>query len=306
MPSRLALRSRRSARYLRHPRWPLALGLCFFVTTWFVSGSRAQGPVPASPEEPEPTPAPPQFVDPALSGWWGGRERWFMSGAIDVGWLYFRPRFSAGYGRPHALWAGFDVNPIFGGSGVGGYAGLRGFHPNIDLRVGGRYFFAFRRSFLEPASSYDHLDVQIRDGPPSRYLSVEAELTWNIPVGFGSIIGEAAGTAILLAPDGFYVFEETLRVVANPPWVWRGRVGYQIRFGPDDAIGFALVGELVGVPERDDALIFRAGGTGGVRLFRDLSIRFRFIPPILSPDRLGAVGGDSYQIGIRYLFATGE
>ena len=238
--------------------------------------------------------------------WWALPPRWFMAGAIDVGWLYFRPRFSAGYGMPHQFWVGMDANPVFGGSGVGGYAGLRAFHPNIDLRVGGRYFFAFRRSFLAPADSYDHLTVQIRDGPPSRYLSLEAELTWNVPLFFGALIGEVAGTAILLTEDDFYVFEETIRVVANPPWVWRGRMGYQIRFGPDDAVALAVVGELVGVPGRDDALIFRAGGVGSVRLFRDLSIRFRLIPAILSPDKLGAEGGDAYQIGIRYLFATAD
>ncbi len=236
--------------------------------------------------------------------WWDLPARFFTGGAVDVGWLYFRPRFSAGYGKPHELWLGIDVNPIFGGSGVGTYGGIRAFHPNIDLRVGARYFFAFRRSFLDPAEEFDHITVQSRAGPPSRYLSLEAELTYAIPVGFGAIIGELAGTAILLVPDDLWVFEETIRIVAVPPWVWRVKAGYAIRFGPDDAITFALVAELVGIPNRDGALIFRAGGQGSVRVFRDLSIRFRFIPPLLSPDNLGAGGGDSFQLGLRYIFAT--
>lgn len=146
--------------------------------------------------------------------------------------------------------------------------------------------------------------IEDRSQLASRYLSLESELTWGIDAGPGRWVGELAGTAILLVEDGNYVFEERIRVVANPPWVWRVQSGYQIVFGPLDAVQISFVGEFVGVPKRDDMLVFRAGVHGSVRLFPDLQLRFRFLPPIASRDNLGAVGGDSYQVGIRYRFTT--
>ena len=149
--------------------------------------------VMAQPPAPEPdrssvaeeVPSSQRFVDPVLAGWWSGVPRWFMAGAIDAGWLYFRPRFSAGYGRPHALWVGVDVNPIFGGSGVGGYAGSARISP--QHRPTNRWPLLFR---LPPVVSRTRVEATIiwtykfETVHPSRYLSVEAELTWNLPGGF--------------------------------------------------------------------------------------------------------------------------
>jgi len=51
--------------------------------------------------------------DMAPLPWSKQSARWFVSSEIDTGFLYVRPRFSAGYGRPHDLWVGVDTNPIF-------------------------------------------------------------------------------------------------------------------------------------------------------------------------------------------------
>lgn len=238
-----------------------------------------------------------------VTGWEGG-PRWFVSGTVDLGFLYFRPRFSAGYGIPFRYWLGIDANPEFRGEGVGAWFGLRAFHPRVNLRVGGRYMYTFRRSFLTPANAFDHLDIENRSGSASRYLSLEAELTWSLDVGPGRWVGELAGTAVTLVEGGAFVFEERIRVVADPPWIWRAQSGYQVVFGPRDAVQVAVVGEFVGVPKRDSLLVFRAGIRGTIQLFDDLQLRFRFIPPIASRDSLGAVGGDSYQLGVRYRFAS--
>ena len=46
--------------------------------------------------------------------------RWFGALEFDAGFLYVRPRFELGYGRPHADWLGLDLNPIFSDEGVAG------------------------------------------------------------------------------------------------------------------------------------------------------------------------------------------
>lgn len=242
-------------------------------------------------------PAPPDLT------WRDGPYRWFLSGAIDLGVLYFRPRFSGGYGKPHETWLGFDLNPIFSGEGIGAYGGLRFAVPFLDLRLGARYYFTFRRSFLIPRESYDHLQIESRAGPSSRYLALEAELSLDVPIGPTSIVSELAVTSVQFVDDGFYVYEETIKVVTDPPYIWRGRLGYTIDFGPDGLIRFGVVAELVHLPGRD-AWVFRAGGIARVSLWHDLEIRGTFIPAILSPDELGADGGDSFNVGLRFRWAT--
>ncbi len=209
-----------------------------------------------------------------------------------------------GYGRPHYIWAGADVNPLVSSGGLGGYFGGRATHPNADLRLGGRYFYSFNRAFLRPLDRYDHIDVESRVGPQASYLSWEAEFTYDIPIGFGSIIGELAGTIVTGVDDGYYVFEDTINAVVAPPYVWRSRVGYAFTFGFRRALKLGLVGEVVGNPKRD-ALIYRAGGIISLRMSNSWQARAFAIPVISSPDALGAMGGDSFEIGIRHYWATG-
>ncbi|MEM9190946.1 MAG: hypothetical protein AAGF12_17305 [Myxococcota bacterium] len=235
--------------------------------------------------------------------WLDGPPRWFLAGAVDFGVLYFRPRFSGGFGTPYRSWIGFDVNPIFGGEGVGAYGGLRFAVPFVDLRVGARYFFTFRRSFLEPRDSYDHLQIESRAGPSSRYLSLESELSIDIPIGPTAIVGEFAITAVQFVDEGFYVFEETISVVVDPPFVLRGRLGYAVEFGPDEMIQIGLVGEIVRLPGRD-VWIARAGIIARINLWDDVQLRGTVIPPVASPDTLGAGGGDSFLLGVRFRWAT--
>jgi hypothetical protein len=188
--------------------------------------------------------------------------------------------------------------------GVGAYAGARGFTPWIDLRVGARYFFAWRRSLLVPRPSYDHLQIESRVGPASQYISLESELTWKLPLGPGDVTGEIAGTYVLTADDAFFVYEEQLQVVVDPPWVWRARLGYELEVIESPSTKLEVVGELVGVPRRD-AYVVRAGIEWSIQLWPDLELRGRILPPVYSTDSLGiGGGGNPFEIGIRYLFST--
>lgn len=258
------------------------------------------GPLPPAP--PPALPAP--LADTPALPWPLQPSRWFLSSEIDTGFLYIRPRFSTGYGRPHDLWVGLDANPIFSSEGVAGYLGLRFDLPFVNLRVGGRYWYTFRRSFLVPELSYSVEDIERRAGPPSRFLTWEAELTTTVPVGRGMLLAEGSLSLVTGVADDYYVYEETLRVVVDPPWVWRARAGYTVAVDDDRTIVIGPVLEVVGVPKRD-VVVYRAGALARIFLSPALEARGTFVPAVYTPDPLGARGGDAFLLGIRYRWATG-
>ncbi|MEZ4268710.1 MAG: hypothetical protein R3F39_20320 [Myxococcota bacterium] len=237
--------------------------------------------------------------------WESGRIRPFVSSSLDVGLLYLRPRFSFGYGRPFWLWAGVEANPILSLEQVGVYGGLRLASSYVDLRVGARYAYAISASFLERRDTYNPEQLDSRAGPHSTYLSLETELTASIPLGPGAILSETGLTLITGVTSGYNVFEETLRVVADPPFVWRQRLGYALRVRKKGALSIGVVAEVVGNPARD-LLVVRAGLLVRMQLFYNLSLRGTFVPTVYSKDDLGLVGADSFQIGIRWLWASGD
>ncbi len=249
-------------------------------------------------------PLPPAEPDHPTMPWSRQPARWFFSSEIDTGFLYVRPRISTGFGRPHDAWAGIDANPIFSSEGIASYLGLRFDLPYVNLRVGGRYWYTFRRSFLLPERSYSVEDIELRIGPPSRFLTWEAELTTNVPLGLGALLLELAGSYVSGVDDGYYVYEETIRVVVDPPWVWRTRVGYTFPLDRDRTMVLGPVLEAVGIPKRD-TVVYRAGALARVFLSPSLEARGTFVPAVFTPDPLGARGGDAFLLGIRYRWATG-
>lgn len=237
--------------------------------------------------------------------YWGTQDDgFFVSGRVDLGIYFFRPRVSLGYGKAHWRWIGIETNPIISGEGIGIYSGLRAALPFVDIRIGGRYRWTFQRSYLRPQYRFTREDIEDTSEERSTYLSWEAELTGGLPLWIGSLQTELGITAITGVPDEFFVYEETLRVVAKAPWVWRALFGYGIAFLKQSALRVALVAQLVGIPGRDEILI-RAGLTARFRLSYNLELRGTFLPAVRSRDDLGLAGGDTYQIGLRYLWAYG-
>lgn len=237
--------------------------------------------------------------------WAIGEARPFFSTSIDVGYLYFRPRVSVGYGRPFRSWVGIDANPQVSTYFAGGYAGLRFALPLVDLRIGPRYVFAWQHHFLRERPTYGRLEFESQQEARSKYLALEAELTGAIPAGPGSILGVASASYLTGVPAGMNVYEETLRVIAKPPWIWRGRTGYAVRLGVEGRISIGLVGEVVGNPGRD-LYMFRAGAVGSAALSNHIEVLGSLLLPIVTPDTLGIFGGEFAQLGVRYRWATGQ
>lgn len=245
------------------------------------------------------------FVDRGMRrGWGGGVARTFLSLTLDAGYLYFRPRASLGWGKPFHAWVGVDANPVVSGNGVGAYTGLRVALPNVDFRVGPRYFRAFQHAYLAPKRGLGRVDLYDTTQARASLVTYEAELTASIPAGPGDVLMLGSASYVTGVPDGSYVFEETLRVVVAPPLVWRARGGYQLRVGPSRQHAIGLVAEALDVPKRDDSTTVRAGPILRVVLSRQFEVRGSFVVTVASPDRLGLVGGDFTELGVRYRFAT--
>ena len=245
------------------------------------------------------------LVDPDVKRTWNeGEPRLFAATQIDAGFLYLRPRGQLGYGKPFNTWAGIEGNPVVGNQGWGFYGGARLAFRYADLRVGVRRFGAWQRSYLKPQGSYDRLDLDVTGEPRAIMTTVEAELNFGIPLGPGDFIGTLSASDVEGIPEGYLVFEETLRVIVDPPFVWRARGGYVFRWGQHDQYSIGPVVDVLNVPNRDDSTTVRAGPVLRITLSRHFDVRGSFVTTIISPDRLGLVGSDFTELGVRYRLAT--
>jgi hypothetical protein len=260
---------------------------------------------PLDVDAPAPSPPAPEGTEQAVVAryWELGRPRWFLGTVLDAGYAYVRPRFIAGYGQPYWRWIGLETYPLASLSGIGHYLGLAAGVPRLTLRLGGRYTYPFSRFYLEEKDSFTRNDIDIEDGPKAKYLALEAELVGTVPLGVGSLFAVLSGYRISFTEEGFYLYEESLRTIMEPPYIWRARLGYLLSFGRDGAIRVGPVAEVIGLPGRDE-LVIRGGLIGSVLISAHFEAQASLIPVLVSPDTLGLAGGDFGQLGIRFRWAT--
>jgi hypothetical protein len=254
-----------------------------------------------------PSPAPPAAagIEQAVVAryWELGSPRLFFASTIEAGYAYAKPKLAVGYGLPYWRWIGLEVWPLVSTGNVGGYAGIGGAVPGLSFRTGARYTYPFSRTYLDPRDSYTRLDLDRVEGDKAAYLALEAELTATVPAPAGSLFGVLTGYRVMLVPDDQYVFEDSLRTVMEPPYIWRARLGYLFAFGRDAAIRIGPAADYIGVPNRGERVV-RAGLVGSVAVTAHVEAQASFIPVIVSPDTIGLAGGDFGQLGIRYRWAT--
>lgn len=245
------------------------------------------------------------LMDPRMARSWGfAPSRWFVATSVDLGFIYGRPRVSLGYGKPFTKWVGVDVNPVFNGGGVGVYGGGRVELPFVDVRFGTRYWWLFGNWFLPIQDQYSRLDIERERGDKARVLTHEAEVDFSIPVGPGNFLARGSISYIANLEDGQAVFEPQLRVIARRGIVWRGRGGYAVRFGKYHQHSLGVVADVLDVPKREDSRTVRVGPIIRFVLSRRVDLRGSFVVTVLSPDKIGLVGGDFTELGVRYRWAS--
>lgn len=245
------------------------------------------------------------LIDRRMARSWSvAPARTFIATTVDIGWVYARPRVSLGYGKPFTSWVGVDVNPVASSSHIGVYGGARLSLPFVDLRVGSRYVYSFLHSYYAPTTTFNRVDLDADSGSPAKLLTHEAELTVNIPAGPGDILLLGSASIVTGVPEGQFAFEETLRVIVTGPYIWRARTGYSVRFGSNRQHSVGFVGEVLDVPRRGDALTVRVGPVLRIVLSRRVEVRGSFVTTVFSPDRIGLIGGDFTELGVRYRWAS--
>jgi len=147
--------------------------------------------------------------------------------------------------------------------------------------------------------------VRIPESPNSHYLALEGELAGSVPLPWGSLFG--VGTVYYLAgvPDDWFVFEDALHVVVDPPWLWRVRLGHVLSFGKDNGLRVGFAAELIGVPNRE-VHVLRIGPQLTVALTHHLDAQASVMAVVASPDALRLLGAEVGQFGLRYRWATGD
>jgi hypothetical protein len=264
--------------------------------------ARANESPPSAPREAE---TPLQCPQCTPGHWTREPARWFVSMRLDAGYLYLKPRFYLGYGKPFVVWGGIEATPLVTPDYAGGYVGPRLQLDWFDLRASARYVHAFLRQFLRQTDSYNLVDLAEDTGHPSNYVDLEAEARATIPAGPGGILVTGTVSSVQLAPAGYYVYDEALRVVRGPNPVYRGRLGYELAFMPEGNAKLGVVGEVIDIPDRK-AQVVRAGVVATFDVDDHLQAIAIILAPIVGPDSLGFLGADYTELGIRYRWATGH
>jgi hypothetical protein len=241
--------------------------------------------------------------------WAGTGRRAFVAGVYDVGLFYLQPGLSLGYGEPHHRWFGLSGSVNMSVSGGTGKLAIRGVAPHFDARLGVRYESPINQEFLAPQDVFTREDTELEDYGASRYLSIDAELAGNVPMPGGHLIAAASAYGVLGTPRDLFVFEEALKVVIDPPFLWRARLGYmaELPFGGEreHALRIGVAAEGVHNPERP-LFVARVGPLVSLPLTCHLEMVAAAMLVAWSRDRLGLLGADFGEIALRYRWASGD
>jgi hypothetical protein len=244
-------------------------------------------------------------VRPEYGYFSGGKTRWFVSTKSDVGTLYVKPYFSFGYGLPHWLWAGLDVNAITTMEFVQGYVGARVASPVLDIAFGVRDTQSFQKPFLSPAATYSGADVLNGSSAKARYWAWEAEAIAVAPFPHSALLFDFVMVRTLDVPHGKYLYEESYRAIVNNPLFGVLRVAAVARFLGEDSLKVGCLVEDVLWTGREQGVI-RVGPVAALDITDHLEALGVLTMPVSSPDTLGPLLGSYGIAGLRYRWATGE
>lgn len=235
--------------------------------------------------------------------WSDGRPRLFASSRLEGGLVFAKPQVAVGYGQPFWTWVGIEAYALTTNAVGAGYVGIRGALPFANVSFGVRDSYSYIRSFLPIKTHYTADDVSSPTGDHARYLTVEAEAFGVFPAPGGYALLAPALYAVTDAPPNRYLYEESLRGVMEPPFIWALRFGYVLAFGHDEFAKAGALVEIVGLPGRGEAIV-RAGPAATVALTNQLDLTGVFSMVLSSPDSLGLWHGPFGEIGFRYCFAS--
>lgn len=240
--------------------------------------------------------AAPEQVPPQPPYWSQGEARPFLALDAEAG-AHLRAIVSAGYGKPHWLWAGAEAYAFetldFGAL----YAGLRGSLPGLDLQLGVRRVFS--RSHGPVPSAPSHALAAFEGAPHLDYTTLTLVLSGGLPAPGGYAIYELEALHVDNLPDGQEMLEEWDHVVTRGSLL-AGRLGYLYQW---ERLKIGPMIDLTTSSGRGNTI--RLGGVASYTLTDHLDIAGLLLIPAMSPDDLGFKGTYG-SLRLRWQWATGE
>ncbi len=247
----------------------------------------------------------PSKIRPSLGYWSVGKPRWFLSTKSDLGTFYAKPYLSGGYGLPHWIWVGADLNAISTLEFGQVYGGVRASSPLLDLAFGVRDTFSYEKPFLPPRPSFRDEDVLTGPGAKARYWAWEAEAVGIVPLPYSAILVDYIAVKTLDVPGDRFVYDESYRLVIGKPLFQVLRVAAVARFLRESALKVGVLTEYLFDTGRAHAVV-RAGPAAALQLTDHLEALCTLSVAVWSPDQLGLALGAYGLAGVRYRWATGE
>lgn len=237
--------------------------------------------------------------------WGAGPARPFAAVTFESAGIAARTVLDLGYGKPHHLWAGLQIYSNLSLRGLGMYAGVAAVAPWGTVRFGPRFWTALGQKLITPVDVVTPPLLDVSEAPRSTYLSLDAEAAFQIPLPVGAIGILVTGQAITSVVEDYFVFEEALRVVMEPPFVGRARVSYLAGIGDPATLRVGGLAEVIYNPGRNYVNV-RIGPAVAVSLTHHLEAVASVALSVYNPDEIGVAGADLGQIGLRYRWATGD
>jgi hypothetical protein len=239
------------------------------------------------------------------NGYWSvGEPRWFISSKSDLGGVYGKPYLSAGYGMPHWIWAGADLNAISTLEFGQVYGGIRAATPIFDVAFGARDTYSYGKQFLDPRAHFVAEDLS-GPGKNARYWAWEAEVVGVAPLPYSAILVDYSAVHTLDVPRGKDVYDESYRAIVRNAFFQAFRVAAVARFLREDALKIGVLTELLTSTGRGQN-VFRMGPAFALQLTDHLEALGTLSVAVSSPDSLGLALGAYGLGGVRYRWATGE
>ena len=237
--------------------------------------------------------------------WGAGPVRGFAAGAFDTAGIGMRTELDLGYGRPHHQWAGLELATGISLKGMSFMSYARAQAPWGHVRFGPRFFTGLNQKLIPEVDVVTRPLLEVNEGLRSKYLSLDGEVNVNIPLPVGALGILANAYGLFGVPEGYYVFEDSLRTVVEPAFVGRARISYLAGIGKPATLRVGGVAELIFNPGRDLYTV-RTGPAVAVALTHHLEAVGVAAFSVYNPDEIGLSGADLGQIGFRYKWASGD
>jgi hypothetical protein len=290
---------------LRSVLHPCAWRLRYLISCGVIALCFASSRADAQSQDP-PQPGAAEAEQRPENGYWSeGQPRFFVSQRTELGLPYAKPYVSAGFGLPHWIWAGVDLNAIITMEVIEVFGGLRLASPVFDVSFGIRDNWSFNKPFLKIADTYNRNDVFNAPGSLARYWAAELDALALVPLPYSAIGFNFVMVHAWDKPAGSALYEESYRLITHNPTFYVVRMVALARILREGALRFGVLAEH-GFGTGRSGTVWRVGPIFSVQITDHLQFNGGFTLKVQSPDTLGLTLGAFGTAGFRYMWASGE